>query len=208
MVVRRSRRAFIGGLFALAALRPCGGAIVLAAPNPPDPEGGIYPVVPDVTHAWLNTFTNIDKATVLTEPLTIFFWAFVFEDEAAATSQFEPIATFYHDYVEERAEYSVHDRSVGRLGDERRAYFDDTSAPTLATIIRVGSVIQASMALALTSDITDYMADLLEGTLPATDDDPAAFIPNIADFPAGWEVLWDDPIDITAGAQGVATPIP
>lgn len=180
--------------------------MVSAAPNAPDSKGGIYPVIPEVAHAWLNTFTNIDESTILTEPISIFFWAFAFDDKDAAVANFDDVATFYHDYVEKDAEYPVNDRSVGRLGDERRAYFDDTSAPRLATIIRVGSVIQVSMALALTSDITKYMADLLTGALPATDEDPLAFIPNIADMPAGWEVLWDDPIDITSGAQGVATP--
>jgi plastocyanin len=178
-------------------------APTVAAPGPAD---GLYPVVPGVTHAWSSIFTKTNKATILDEPIALSFWAFEFKDSAAATSGFGTIADFYHDYVAKDAADPVTETSIGKLGDQRKAFFDDSAAPKISAAIRVGSVVQASLAISFGGDLPTYMAALLANSLPTDDSDPSAFVPDISSLPPGWETAFAEPLDITAYASGAETP--
>lgn len=160
-----------------------------------------HPYLPNATFGDARLASNINTATLFTEPVTMIFFVYGLPDEDAARDAF----TVTVEHTEQRADAltlrsggDFDEVSIGPIGDQRWGYYRISKgdrARVLQAVVRVGANILSITGLALGGDTVEYVSEFLATFLDAATDAPESLVPDISDLPIGWELdtpVWAD----------------
>jgi len=169
-----------------------------------------YPYTPTATSAWMGGASKLDINTLLEEPSIMAVYVFGFDSAEDAQIAYPDIASYYLIEASMQTERDYREISIGLIGDERLAIYDQTTdlAQSLYSIVRVGSAIQVLWLIGIGGDLPSFASAYLQTIIPSVSRDSLSLVPTVANLPVGWSLLFDEPIDILPQITQVVTPTP
>ncbi len=187
-----SRRLLFQGMVSLPITWRCLRAAVAPDPGRKSP----HPYLPNATFGYVTSGTNFGGSDA--EPFHMFFTVYGFGSEDEACEAFPEVVAYLEENIDEvipdeLKDYAFKRISVGKLGDERSAYYSEPleGSRTLLVIVRVGPNILHVDSDAIEGSLDEYVAGYLATFIAGATDDPWSLIPDVSDLPVGWEL--DEP---------------
>jgi hypothetical protein len=153
-----------------------------------DEDNPMAAMLPNVERAEQIVYSNIKEGSLFSEPLALFFTSYEFGSTEDSEVAFPLLAEHLENHLQilSDAEY-LKEVSIGRIGDDRVAFYTEESTRIATAAVRVEHQILSSLAVAMGGDPVEFLGEFLEEFIPALAEEERSLLPELADMPLGWE---------------------